>query len=158
MTRKKRDVGIDEKDVEFVRAYYSDDNSGLGLSEGAVRARLSRLREKIKLTLKLLSDLAQVLPEDQKGQVFTETILAPFIQALMEFEADDTIQENQWLTNRRVFGLAGMLLVKSLRGYDTIKNEYLSLYPPHLSKEKIIRHLYMFLRLQDKRLRSPSRA
>jgi hypothetical protein len=142
---------VDKNDVEFVRTYYSEDNSGLGLSEGAVRSRLSRLRDKIRLTLKLLTDLAQVLPEDQKGQLFTATTLAPFIEALMEFDTEDVIQENQWLINRRVFGLAGMLLTRSLRGYDAIKNEYTSLYPPHLSKEKVIRHLYMFLRLQDKR-------
>jgi hypothetical protein len=148
--RKKRDVGIDKKDVKFLRMYYSDDNSGLGLSEGAIRGRLFRLREKIKLTLELLSDLAQLLPEDQKSEVFNVTTLAPFIEALMEFDADDIVQENQWLINRRVFGLAGMLLTKSLRGYDAIKNEYTSLYPSGLSKEKVIRHLYMFLRLQDK--------
>lgn len=155
ISRKKRNVGIDENDVEFVRAYYAEDNSRLGLSEGAIRGRLFRLREKIKLTLKLLSDLAQVLPEDQKSQVFTATTLAPFIEALMEFDTDDVVQQNQWLINRRVFGLAGILLTKSLRGYDAIKNEYASLYPSDLSKEKVIRHLYMFLRLQDKRPDQP---
>jgi hypothetical protein len=151
MSHKKRDVGIDKNDVEFVRVYYSDDNSRLGLSEGAVRGRLSRLRKKIKLTLELLSDLAQVLPEDQKDQVFPATTLAPFIEALMEFDPEDVSQENRWLINRRVFGLAGLLLTRSTRGYDAIKNEYTSLYPSGLSKEKVIRHLYMFLRLQDKR-------
>jgi hypothetical protein len=156
MVRKKRAVGIDENDVEFVRTYYAEDNSALDLSEGAIRGRLFRLREKIKLTLKLLSDLAQVLPEDQKDKVFAATTLAPFIEALMEFEADDVVQENQWLVNRRVFGLAGMLLARGLKGYDAIKSEYRSLYPPDLSREKVIWHLYMFLRLQDKQPNQPS--
>jgi len=111
-----------KRDVEFVRDYYERDD--IQLSEAAIRGRLYRLREKIEETMKMLTELAKALPEQQKQQVFTSEKLSDFIDALLSYEADN---RSKLVKNERAFKLACMLADKAKKGADLIKSPYASM-------------------------------
>ena len=80
--KMKRHQRVHNDYIEWVKYQNKLRKEGLFRASGRVRARFKRVRDHCKEDLRFLTEMAKLLPEDQRAQVFNAETLKSFFEAI----------------------------------------------------------------------------